>query len=147
MNIFFALYQTYVRVRDQLLGCTPLLFKYCPVVLGVKIKEPLYPLHRLYLSTPCCYSEKNSACWIVHSNQVCGVRSYYIKKRYHRRRSKRNVVRMRVRSYYIKKRYHRRRSKRNVVRMHGTIRGHDQPCQPNMDWTSDGLHPVTGSVL
>ena len=25
--------------------------------------------------------------------------------------------------------------------------GQDQPCQPNMDWTSDGLQPVTGSLL
>ena len=23
----------------------------------------------------------------------------------------------------------------------------DQPYQPNMDWTSDGLQPVTGSLL
>ena len=44
-------YQTYVRVRDQVLGSTPLLFKYCPVVLEAKIEESLYPLHRLYLST------------------------------------------------------------------------------------------------
>ena len=48
--IFFGLYQTYVRVRDQVLESTPLLFKYCPVVLEVKIEEPLYPLRRLYLS-------------------------------------------------------------------------------------------------
>ena len=34
----------------------------------------------------CCYSQKNSACWIVRSNQVCGVLLYYI-KRYHRRSS------------------------------------------------------------
>ena len=36
-------------------------------------------------------SLRNSACWIVHSNQVCGVLSFCIKKRYHRR-SRRNVV-------------------------------------------------------
>ena len=41
VRIFFALYQTYVRVRDQLLGSTPLLSKCCPFVLEVKIEEPL----------------------------------------------------------------------------------------------------------
>ena len=50
-HIFCALYQTYVRVRDQVFGSTPFLFKYCPVVLEVKIEEPPYPLHRLYPST------------------------------------------------------------------------------------------------
>ena len=50
-HIVFALYQTYVRVRDQVFGSTPFLFKYCPVVLEVKIEEPPYPLHRLYPST------------------------------------------------------------------------------------------------
>ena len=50
-HIFVALYQTYVRVRDQVFGSTPLCFKYGPVVLEVKIEEPLYPLHRLYPST------------------------------------------------------------------------------------------------
>ena len=49
--IFFALYQIYVRVRDQVFGSTPLLYKYCPVVLEVKIEEPPYPLRRLYPST------------------------------------------------------------------------------------------------
>ena len=47
----FALYQTYVRVRDQVFGSTPLLFKYCPVVLEVKSEKPTYPLHRLSPST------------------------------------------------------------------------------------------------
>ena len=61
-HIFFALYQIYVTVRDQVLGSTPLLFKYCPVVLEVKIEEPRYPLHRLYPSTAVLlYSQKNSA--------------------------------------------------------------------------------------
>ena len=59
----------------------------------------------------CCYSPKNSACWIVHSSQVCGVRSYYIKKGYHRRRSR-----------------------HNVVRMHGTIR-EDRISPVNPTWT------------
>ena len=49
-----------------------LLFKYYPVVLEVKIERPPYPLHRLFPSL-CCYSQKNSACWIIHSNQMCGV--------------------------------------------------------------------------
>ena len=50
-HIVFALYQTYVRVRDQVFGSTSLLIKYCPVVFKVVIEEPLYPLHRLYPST------------------------------------------------------------------------------------------------
>ena len=55
-----------------------------------------------------CSSQKNSACWIVHSNQVCGV-------------------------FYIK-RYHRRRSRHNVVQMHGTIR-EDRTSLINPTWT------------
>ena len=51
--------------------------------------KPTYPLGRLCLLLLCCSSQKNSACWIVHSNQVCGV--FYIKK-YHRTRSRHNVV-------------------------------------------------------
>ena len=58
----------------------------------------------------CYYSRKNSACWIVHSNQVCGVLQYYIKKRYHMR------------------------SRRNVVQMHGTIREH-RTSLVNPTWT------------
>ena len=51
VNILFALYQTYVRLRDQVFGSTPLLFKYCPVVLDVKTEEPPYaPL----VSLDCC---------------------------------------------------------------------------------------------
>ena len=49
---------------------------------GLNLSDVLVALHRF-----------PSTCWIVHSNQVCGVLSYHIKKRYHRRRSKRNVVR------------------------------------------------------
>ena len=47
----FAPYQTYVRVQDQVFRSTLLLFNHCPVVLEVKIEEPLYPLHHLYPST------------------------------------------------------------------------------------------------
>ena len=35
-HTFFAPYRTYVRVRDQVFGSTPLLFKYCPVVPEVR---------------------------------------------------------------------------------------------------------------
>ena len=110
MNSFFELYQTYVTGRDHVLGSTPLLSKYCAVVLEVKIDKPLYPLRRLYLSTAVLLLAKITACWIVHSNQVCGVLSYDIKKRY------------------------RRRSKRNVVRMHGMIR-EDMASPANPTWT------------
>ena len=89
----FAPYQTYVRVRDQVLGSTPLLSKYCPVVPEVKTGKPTYPLGRLFPSLLCCSSQKNSACWIVHSNQVCGVQSLHMKI-YHRRRSRHNIVQM-----------------------------------------------------
>ena len=51
VHIFFALYLTYGIVRDQVFGSTPLLFKYCQVVLGVKIERSPYPLHRLFPST------------------------------------------------------------------------------------------------
>ena len=54
--------------------------------------------HRLWVTKyhclPTSILQKNSACWIVHSDQVCGALSYYIKKKYHRRRSRRNVVQM-----------------------------------------------------
>ena len=50
-HAFFAPYQTYVRVQDQVFRSTLLLFNHCPVVLEVKIEEPLYPLHHLYPST------------------------------------------------------------------------------------------------
>ena len=50
-HTFSAPYQTYVRVRDQVFGSTPLLFKYCPVALEVKIERPTYPLHHLFSST------------------------------------------------------------------------------------------------
>ena len=109
-HTFFAPYQTYVRIRDQVFGSTPLLFTYCPVVPEVKTGKPTYPLDRLFPSLLCCYSQKNSACWIVHSNQVCGVLSFYIK------------------------RYHRRRSRNNVVQMHGTIR-EDRTSPVNPTWT------------
>ena len=49
-----------------------------------------------------------SACWIVYSNQVCGV-------------------------FYIK-RYHRRRSRHNVVQIHDTIR-EDRTSLINTTWT------------
>ena len=90
----FAPFQTYVTIRGQVLGSTPLLSKYCPVVPEVKTGKPTYPLGRLCLLLLCCSSQKNSACWIVHSNQVCGV--FYIKK-YHRTRSRHNVVQCMVR--------------------------------------------------
>ena len=104
----FAPCQTYVTIRGQVLGSTPLLSKYCPVVPEVKTGKPTYPLGRLCLLLLCCSSQKNSACWIVHSNQVCGV-------------------------FYIK-RYHRRRSRHNVVQMHGTIR-EDRTSPSNPTWT------------
>ena len=47
-HTFFAPYQTYVRVRDQVFGSTPLLFKYCPVAPEVKTGKPTYPLDRLF---------------------------------------------------------------------------------------------------
>ena len=91
---FFALYHTYVRVRDQVFGSTPLLFKYCPVVLEVRWRGQRIHYIACFPRLLCCYSQKNSACWIVHSNQMCGVLLYYIKKGYHRR-SRRNVAQMR----------------------------------------------------
>ena len=94
MYNFFALYQTYVRVRDQVFGSTPSLFKYCPVVLEVTIGRPTY-CTACFPRLLCCYSQNNSACWIVHLNKMCGVLSYYIKKRFHMR-SRRNVVQMHV---------------------------------------------------
>ena len=54
MYNFFALYQTYVSVRDQVFGSTPLLFKCCPVVLEVKIERPTYPLPGIPLVSPGC---------------------------------------------------------------------------------------------
>ena len=40
----FAPYQTYVRIRGQVLGSTPLLSKYCPVVPEEKTGKPTWPL-------------------------------------------------------------------------------------------------------
>ena len=86
-----------------------LLFKYCPVVLEVKIGRPTY-CTACFPRIVCCYSQKNSVCWIVHSNQVRGALPYYIKERYHRR------------------------SRRSVVQMHGTIR-EDRTSPVNPTWT------------
>ena len=110
-HTFSAPYQTYVRVRDQVFGSTPLLFKYCPVVPEAKTGKPTYPLDCLFPSLQlCCYSQNTSACWIVHSNQVCGVQSFHIKI------------------------YHRSRSRHHVVQMHGTIR-EDRTSPVNPTWT------------
>ena len=105
---FFALYQPYVRVRDQVFGSTPLLLKCCPVVLEVRWRGQRIHYIACFPRLLCCYSQNN--CRIVHSNQVCGVLLYYIKKRYHRR------------------------SRHNVAQMHGTIR-EDRISPVNPTWT------------
>ena len=40
----FAPFQTYVTIRGQVLGSTPLLSKYCPVVPEEKTGKPTWPL-------------------------------------------------------------------------------------------------------
>ena len=76
MHIFFALYETYVRVRDHVLGSVPLLFKYCSVVFEVKIEEPLLPLRRLYLD--CCAAIAKETLLAGSSTQTRCVEYYHI---------------------------------------------------------------------
>ena len=73
----------------QVFGSTPLLSKYCPVVPEVKTGKPTY-IHWAACFPHCCGAlAKRTLLAGSSTNQVCGV--YYI-KRYHRRRSRHNVV-------------------------------------------------------
>ena len=79
MYNFFALYQTYVSVRDQVFGSTPLLFKCCPVVLEVKIERPTYPLPGIPLVSPgCCAAIAKRTLLAGSSTQTRCVEYYHI---------------------------------------------------------------------
>ena len=56
------------------LECTPLIFKYYPVVL--KVKNRGSTVSTVMLDNCATYRQTNSARWIVYLNQLCGVLSY-----------------------------------------------------------------------
>ena len=119
----FAPYQTYVRVRGEVFGSTPLLSKYCPVVPEVKTGKPTY-IHWAACFPHSCGALAKRTLLAGSSTQTRSV-EYFIS---------RDIIGEEADTTSFKNAWY-------------DTRGQDQPYQPNMDWTSDGLQPVTGSIL